>query len=348
MNQLVLTFTVLVAFVFYSKAQVEPRQPGNSKNEKSNIKWQEFTSNKGKFWALFPGKVNTSSEKIPTAVGEIDMHMFEIDKNNASYFIAYSDYPENLVKNSDPQILLESAKNAALNTIGSRKMIYEEKVEICGYPAIKSKAKGVVEGAAITFIGFQLMADNRLYQVYLFDSGNYDDLRAEKFINSFIIDRKNWVVEYGDGGKFRFSMPGKSTFSSQPTQTAVGAVDFNMHIFDQGNIAWFAAYSDFPDEHVKNSEPKTLLEGSYDGVVKNISSKEVLKKEYYKINGFDALRIDVKGNMFFSGQNIPVRYRSILAMVENRLYQIYSLSLNDSFDKEKAAYFEESFKLIKP
>ena len=45
------------------------------------------------------------------------------------------------------------------------------------------------------------------------------------------------------------SMPGSSIFKSEPTSTAVGNVDFNMHVFDEGNVAWFATYSDYPKSH---------------------------------------------------------------------------------------------------
>ena len=324
--------------------QVNPRQPENQNNEISTTEWEQLNGSQGNFWAMLPGSPTYSSQPIATAVGDITMHMYVLEKGNTAYFIAHSDYPESLVASSSVNDLLEGAKNGALGKFTSKTVISEEKVKVNGHPAIMSHVKGMMDGMQVTFKGFQMMAENRLYQVYLMGIGEFDGPSADKFIQSFIIDKPGWISKIGDNGTFRFSMPGESTFSSQPTQTAVGEINFNMHMLDHSTVVWFATYSDFPKENTDNNDPIKLLEGSYEGVIKMITERKVLKKEYYKINDYDALKADVTGNM----EGMQVHYRGILTLVGNRLYQIYSLSIGDAFEMDKVTYFEESFKLIKP
>lgn len=337
---------ILTASSIYSQEiTVQPRNP-NIVN--SGEQWQVLESAEGKFWALLPpGKTVFNSSPIETAAGTIMLNMYILDKGDMAYFISYSDYPKGVRENSSVLELLENAKTGALGKLSSKKVLSENNITINGFPAILSQVKGVLDGMHVTFKGFQLIAENRLYQVYILSTGILDEIMADQFINSFIVDKPGWIAKFGDNESFRFSMPGEAIFSSQPTATDVGTVDFNMYLLDQGNVAWFATYTDFPEKHIQQNNKIDLLNNSYNGIIARISSRHEIKKDFYKLSGNDALKADLEGVMEISGQSYNIHYRGILTLVNNRLYQIYSLAIGTSYNEQDTDYFEESFKLIK-
>jgi len=344
--------TTLVILIYASLtitySQDVPVHPRNQNNETNTENWQQLDSKEGQFWAFLPsGEVTFSSTPISTAYGSIMLNMYVLDKGDMAYFISYSDYPENIKKSSSTQQLLENANNGALGNLGSKNVLSKNNVTINSFPAIMSHVKGNLNEMQVTFKGFQLIAENRLYQVYILSTGILDEILADKFINSFIVNKTGWTAKFGDNNSFKFSMPGNSTFTSQPTLTAVGTVDFNMYLLDRGNVAWFATYTDFPENHIKRNNPIDLLNSSYNGVITKISDRKEIKKDFYKLSGYDALKADLEGIMEINGQPYNVHYRGILALVNNRLYQIYSLAVGTGYNEQDANYFEESFKLIK-
>lgn len=353
MKRSLIFIILLLGVVPFIISQVEPLPPENSNNNNNNdntitTKWKQVSSSSGSFWALMPGEAAYSKTPVATAVGEIIMHQYILDLGNTAYFIAYSDYPQSSVDNSDAYTVLQGAVEGVLGMISSRNIISQEKLTINGYPAIKSHVKGLMQNSPATFKGVQILKNNRLYQTYVLSLESMDNNTADRFINSFTIDKTGWIADFGDNSSFRFSMPGQSTFSSQPTPTDLGNIDFNMHVFDQGNAAWFASYSDYPQSHINSNDPKDLIESSYSQISKSISSLNVIEKNYFKLNGHQALKVNLKGTMNIGGTNTDVHYRAILALVQNRLYQIYVLAVNGSLNAGDADYFQESFQLIKP
>lgn len=353
MKRTLIFMILLVGTAPYVLSQVEPLPPENSNNNVNNdynttTSWSQVSSTLGSFWALMPGEATYSKTPVATAVGEIIMHQYILDLGNVAYFIAFSDYPQSAVENSDAYSILQGAVDGVLGMISSRNIISQDKIVINGYPAIKSHVKGIMQNSPATFKGVQVLKNNRLYQTYVLSMGNLDESAADRFINSFTIEKEGWVADFGDNSSFRFSMPGKSTFSSQPTATDLGNIDFNMHVLDQGNAAWFASYSDYPQSHINSNDPKELIESSYSQISQSISSLNVIEKQYYKLNGHQALKVNLKGTMNLGGTNTDVHYRAILALVQNRLYQIYVLAVNGSLNANEADYFQECFQLIKP
>lgn len=347
MKKCIFAIAVYFACIHLVHSQEIPVQPRNQSTLVSNSEWQSLESTAGKFWAMLPGKPNLNSSPIVTAAGTIMLNMYILDKGDLAYFISYSDYPDEVIQSNTTEELLENAKNGALGKMSSKKILSEKHVTINGYPAILTHAKGTLEGMQVTFKGFQLIADSRLYQVYLIGTGILDEILADRFLNSFIIDRPGWMAKFGDNSSFRYSMPGDALLKSEPINTAAGMVDFNMYILDQGNIAWFATFTDFPEDYIRDNNPIEMLNGSYNGIVAKITAKKENKKDFFKLERYDALQADVEGIMNLNGASFQVHYRGILALVNNRLYQIYSLSIGDTYSESETNYFEESFKLLK-
>ena len=144
---------------------------------------QKFYSEDGKFKINFPVQPVKTNQNIPTEVGEIKMTMFMYEKSlTEAYMAAFNDYPEDLVAVSDPYVLLEGAKNGAVQNLGAT--IYEEKkITVQGYPAYDFKGSGANNLKVVARI---VMVDNRLYQAMYLKQG-YDLVDGLSFVNSLEI-----------------------------------------------------------------------------------------------------------------------------------------------------------------
>lgn len=155
----------------------------NALNEQtSEISADKFTSVDGKFKVDFPGTPTEESKDIATEVGNIEMKSFTYEKSATEVFmIAYSDYPSEMVKQSDPDALLKGAKEGALSNMGAT-MESEEKITLDGNPGYLFKA--VADTYYMVYKIF--LKDNRLYQILMMRDGSYPTQEAiDSYIGSF-------------------------------------------------------------------------------------------------------------------------------------------------------------------
>jgi len=104
-------------------------------------KWINFKSVDFAFIAEFPNEPKKSVQKVPTAVGDIDMYMFTLqstnnDDNNAIYSVIKSDYPEEQFENADDEYnntVLNGAVNGAVTNVNGE-LVFDNKIAFNGYP----------------------------------------------------------------------------------------------------------------------------------------------------------------------------------------------------------------------
>ena len=151
-------------------------------DQTSDLVSDKYTSEDGKFKVNFPGTPTVASDNIPTEVGNIEMKSFTYEKSATEvYMIAYSDYPSELVKQSDPDAILTGAKEGALNNMGAT-METEEKISMDGHPGYIFKA--VKDSYYMVYKIF--LKDNRLYQILMMRDGAYPSQEAvDSYIGSF-------------------------------------------------------------------------------------------------------------------------------------------------------------------
>lgn len=129
----------------------------------------ELLSEQGSFYIIFPGEPTYSAEDVQTAVGNLKMHTYLFEESNdAAYMVAYIDYPDDLVEESDNDVLLEAALEGALSSWGID--IEEAKKETTwhsGYKGIFCNEKNGDTHAAYEVI----LAENRLYQIAILQYG---------------------------------------------------------------------------------------------------------------------------------------------------------------------------------
>ncbi len=148
-------------------------------------KLTEFTSKEGRFSVSMPGEPGKQTDNIPTAVGSIETHIFMVEKSNIAYMVAYSDYPSEMVQQSNPDDVLDGAKKGAMQNIDG-KITKEELIAYGEAPAVElyfSAKGGKGKGQAVI-----VLSGNRLYQALAVGSNLlYPDRTVEKFIDSFAI-----------------------------------------------------------------------------------------------------------------------------------------------------------------
>jgi hypothetical protein len=147
--------------------------------------FKEFRSNEGRFTVLLPGEPKREDQSADTPVGKVEMFMFTAGTSKIGCAISYTDYPEQMVNSTDPQKVLDGARNGAVSNVQGQ-LVSESKVNFYGLPA----RDVVIEIPNKAFITTRLiLASPRFYQLMFIaptDKGHEQDI--SKFFDSFEID----------------------------------------------------------------------------------------------------------------------------------------------------------------
>jgi hypothetical protein len=169
-------FLVLSAFLFI--ALLAACKPG---------RWREYSNQEGKFSVLLPGKPDETVQNVDTAAGAITTYRYQIDSNNTSFAVAYTDYPADLISLSNPEELLNEAREGALSNIQG-KLLEEQQVKVNGFPGRHLRIES--SGSKMMLEARIFLVDSRLYQVLAaYRTGSVEDREITKFLNSFKLAR---------------------------------------------------------------------------------------------------------------------------------------------------------------
>jgi hypothetical protein len=136
---------------------------------------------------------------------------------------------------------------------------------------------------------------------------------------------------------FSVMLPKKVDKQNQTINTQLGPINAYMFNAKLKYQEFTIAYSEYPDSFVKVTDPKTLLDGSRDGAVRNIQG-QLLSETLIDIDGNPGRELRIEGP-----QKMVLKSRMYL--VKNRLYQIMVVSKPDhAFDKKIDEVFN-SFKI---
>ena len=141
----------------------------------SAAKWQEFSSEEGRFSVLMPGVPAVKTQNLRDT--QVAMHMFTADHASSSFMASYFDSGQSAVPADS---LLDRARDGSIqNTQGH--LISEEKITVDGYPgrAFKSVARGN------NFVSSRIyLVEGRLYMLMVVHPEN-ESSDAPKFLQSF-------------------------------------------------------------------------------------------------------------------------------------------------------------------
>ncbi len=144
---------------------------------------KQFNSVEGRFSVMFPGDPKTTTQTVPTAVGDITLTMYTASTSDGAYFVGYADYPADAVASSDPQNMLDGARDGALKNVNGT-LISEEKITLDGNPGRSLQFKSS-DGKNVAY-GHIYLIDNRLYQILVVSApGKLTQDQIDAFLNSF-------------------------------------------------------------------------------------------------------------------------------------------------------------------
>jgi hypothetical protein len=151
----------------------------------SNTK-QELKSDSGKFSITAPGELKEELQSVDTDVGKIDIHMYTLEKSGRAYVVGYSDYPQEMINQTDPQKLLDGGRDGAMKNV-SGKLIKEKKITLKENPGRELVLDGTsASGQEATIMARLFLVGNRLYQVMVVTPKGADSSsETSDFLGSF-------------------------------------------------------------------------------------------------------------------------------------------------------------------
>ncbi len=149
-------------------------------------KLEEFASEPGGFAVAAPRALEEDVASVETAVGPIDIHTFTTTQGETAYIVAYSDYPADLITQSDPQQVLNGSRDGAVQNVGGT-LVSEESIDLDGNPGKALVIDTTTDtGDAATVNARLYLVDNRLYQILVVvPKGGEESTSTEAFLDSF-------------------------------------------------------------------------------------------------------------------------------------------------------------------
>lgn len=147
--------------------------------------YEEFSSETGNFSISTPEALEETQQSVQTPVGPIDIHTFTAESENSAYVVAYSDYPSEIVDQTNPDELLNSSRDGAITNLGGT-LVSEEEIDLEGNPGrslVIDTAAGTEEAATINSRIY--LVDNRLYQILVVVPEGEGVVDSETFLESF-------------------------------------------------------------------------------------------------------------------------------------------------------------------
>ncbi|MBH8575718.1 hypothetical protein I8752_22475 [Nostocaceae cyanobacterium CENA369] len=162
---------IATALICGGSVIVEARQPKQPVSQQkitvakpAQPKWKLFTAPDGRFTILLPGTPNRNTQAQKTYMGEINLETFIVQplKQEVAYIVAYNDFPYSYGEITNPQAILNNARDMALKTTKSN-LIHQRSIRSSnGHPG--KEIEYINAGGKITK-SRMYVAEGRLYQV---------------------------------------------------------------------------------------------------------------------------------------------------------------------------------------
>ena len=152
-------------------------------------KLQPISNSTYSFSVLLPSEPKKVVNHMNTNAGVIDMVSYQIGACDIFYAVAICDYPKEVIANSEPSTMLDSARNGAVSHMYGH-LESEEIIEQNGFPGreFRIEAKGGIVVRARIYL-----VKSRLYQVMVSTTSEHIfDAQVSQCINSFkFLDRNS-------------------------------------------------------------------------------------------------------------------------------------------------------------
>ena len=144
--------------------------------------WKAFVSKEGRFQVQMPTAPAEQKQRVKTATGQVEVHLFLAEGPTASFVLSYSDFPEKEVKAGDEAKRLDFARDGAVSS-SRGKLRSEKKIDLGGVQGREL----VIDGAGDTVLKVRIYAaERRLYQLMAVGPGSIlTSKEASAFLDSF-------------------------------------------------------------------------------------------------------------------------------------------------------------------
>lgn len=149
------------------------------------VTWEKFSSSEGAFSILMPGTPTQQVRTAKTSSGSIDAYMFLVEYRDVAYMVAYSDYPNPMIQESTPKLILDGARDGAVANVQG-KLVRESIISLDKHQGRELQIES--PGGKVTVTARIFLVDRRLYQVMVLmhkDKASSEDVN--KFLDSFRI-----------------------------------------------------------------------------------------------------------------------------------------------------------------
>ena len=160
----------------------------STENKESNNSddWVDYKSDDLAFTAKFPKAPKRTLQKVPSAIGELDLHIIMDSSLNEAFAVMRSDYPEEMFKDATEEFIktvLDGAVNGAVTNVGGT-LISDDEITFKGYMgrSIKVETK-----FGYLYIKSYLVKNIMYINQVILPIKNDGSPKIEKFFNAFDI-----------------------------------------------------------------------------------------------------------------------------------------------------------------
>ncbi len=310
-----------------------------------------FVSTKGGFEVKLPGKPVEQLKRVPSDLGEIDMHLYVVDKGSSAYFAAYNDFPD-IIADAPVENVLNGAANGAIQS-SKGKLLVQKDIRLGAIPGKEVEfSVQMGPGKSGTARSWIYLDKTRLYQVMVLgDPAIVTGKIGTDFLNSFKITRtdkgpaaakpSNPINFVSKAGKFEVKLPGQPTEQTKKLPDGGGGeIDLHLYIVSQGNTAYLAGYQDCrPAIMLEN--PKDVLDRSANGGVNAVKGTPTARKAI-KLGNIPGTEVTFTAKL---PGGIESTGRIRVYLDKQRLYQVGVMSDTDLATSAAGNAFLNSFKI---
>lgn len=148
---------------------------------------KEFKSDAGGFSVNVPGgTMQETSQNVPTAAGNIKITLYQTTAGNNAYLAGFSDFPDAITKQNNPDTLLDGARQGAV-TNANGTVVSDNKITFENNPGRETVIDGKAPtGQEATIKVRYYLINNRLYQVMaVTPRGQINSAGIDDFLQSF-------------------------------------------------------------------------------------------------------------------------------------------------------------------
>ncbi len=166
-------------------------------------------------------------------------------------------------------------------------------------------------------------------------------LLAFSYSNNTTKQQTNWKPFTSTKSNFTIDFPGEPEHIEQTIEIPKTDLSIAYHTFisePNENMVYVVSVWDYPSE-IDMSKPELNLQDGFGGMLSALPGSEVLSMNMGETNGFKSLEFLVKNeDIYFQGK---------LILVNNTLYQVFTVYKSDEQKNVDYDHFIGSFKLLK-